>query len=64
MDDLAQVSMEVGVGQVLQVVQGILGNITLPLQLAWRQKTHDWIINVYRSKSDKGRRGDINFLGI
>ena len=33
-NDLAQVLLEVGVGQVLQVVQVVLGNIALPLQFA------------------------------
>jgi len=33
-DDLSQVLMEVAVGQVLQVVQRVLGNVTLPLELA------------------------------
>jgi len=34
-DDLAQVGLEVGVGQVLQIVQVGLGNFTLPLQFAF-----------------------------
>ena len=33
-NDLAQVLLEVSVGQVLQVVQVVLGNIALPLQFA------------------------------
>ena len=33
-DDLAQVGLEVGAGQVLQVVQGLLGDVPLPLQFA------------------------------
>ena len=33
-DDLAEVLVEVGVGQVLQVVQGVLGDVALPLELA------------------------------
>jgi len=33
-NDLAQVLVEVGVSQGLQVVQGGLGDVTLPLQLA------------------------------
>lgn len=33
-NNLAQVLVEVGVGQVLQVVQRILRNVTLPLELA------------------------------
>ena len=36
-DDLAQVGLEVGAGQVLQVVQGLLGDVALPLQFAWRK---------------------------
>ena len=35
-NNLAQVLVEVGVGQVLQVVQRILGDVTLPLELAWK----------------------------
>jgi len=34
-DDLAQVLLEVGVGQVLEVVQSVLGNVTLPLQFTF-----------------------------
>ncbi len=33
-DDLAQVLVEVRVGQVLEVVQGVLRDVALPLQLA------------------------------
>ena len=33
-DDLAPVLVEVRVGQGLQVVQGVLGNVTLPLEFA------------------------------
>ena len=33
-NDFAQVLFEVGIGQVLQVIQSVLGNVTLPLQLA------------------------------
>ena len=33
-DDLAEVLVEVGVGQVLEVVQSVLGNVALPLELA------------------------------
>ena len=33
-DDLAQVSLEVRASQVLEVVQGLLGNISLPLQFS------------------------------
>jgi len=34
-NDLAQVLLEVSVGQVLQVVQSVLRNISLPLELAF-----------------------------
>lgn len=34
-NNLAQVLVEVGVGQVLQVVQRVLRDVTLPLELAW-----------------------------
>ena len=37
-DDLAEVLVEVGVGQVLEVVQSVLGNVALPLELAWTGK--------------------------
>ena len=33
-DDLAQILFEVGIGQVLQVVQSVLRNISLPLKFA------------------------------
>ena len=33
-NDLAQVLLEVSVGQVLQVVQSVLGNVSLPLKFA------------------------------
>ena len=34
-NNLAQILVEVGVGQVLQVVQRVLRDVTLPLELAW-----------------------------
>ena len=33
-DDLAQVGVEVGLGQVGEVVEGVLGDVALPLELA------------------------------
>jgi hypothetical protein len=34
MNDLAQVSLEIGIGQSNQVVQSVLGNVSLPLEFA------------------------------
>jgi len=34
-DDFAQILVEVGVGQVLEVVQSVLGNVALPLEFTF-----------------------------
>ena len=40
MNDLAKVFVEIRIGEVLQVVKGVLRNVSLPLKLTYPQKSN------------------------